>query len=67
MINCDNSRCEHNQSKICKLNNISIIDDLCVSRRRKPPDENYSSMMQTFNPNCRKDGRKYKSNNPKLW
>ncbi len=61
MTTCDNSRCEHNNGGICKLANKSIVDCMCVSRRKKQQEEDYAKLMRVDKPNCHSSGGKYKS------
>ena len=62
MITCNNNCCEHNQNNICKLDNISIVDCSCVSRRKMQPDDNYGELMRASDPIGFKRGGKWVRN-----
>jgi len=66
MTTCDNHRCEHNSAGICGLKDRSIVDCSCVSRRKKPKEEDYSKLMMAGRPNCHSSGGKYKSDRVSL-
>lgn len=59
MIYCDNSKCAHNQDGICQLTDISMVDALCVSRKKREPDIDYVELMRQSEPIGYRRGNKW--------
>jgi len=65
MVICNNGRCKHNGNivkGVCDLDDTYIDDDSCVSRHKKPLDENYNDLMKSSEPRGYKRKGKYVSN-----
>lgn len=59
MVYCDNDKCSHNRSGICSMTDIYLVDVLCVSRRKKEPEEDYTKLMRQAEPIGFRRGNKW--------
>lgn len=59
MVYCDNDKCDHNRSGICSMADIYLVDILCVSRRKKEPEEDYAELMRQAEPIGYRRGNKW--------
>lgn len=50
MIYCDNSNCTNNKGGTCQLDDISMVDAICVSRKKREPDIDYIGLMRQSEP-----------------
>jgi hypothetical protein len=62
MTTCNNYQCEHNEAGMCKLKDRSIVDCVCVSRRKIEPEEDYKSLMRQSDPKGHRRRGKWVSN-----
>jgi len=61
MTYCDNIKCEHNKNLVCILPERYIVDDSCVSRRKKPECDNYQELMRVQSSGCLRNNGKFKN------
>jgi hypothetical protein len=54
MIRCDDKKCRHNDNFICGLRQCKSYEAW--------EREDYAELMKEQNPNCHREGAKYKSN-----
>ncbi len=68
VVLCNRENCQYqNGDQTCGAGQIGIVDLMCITRRRRPRQDNYRELMRTFESNCDKNsaGGGYKSSRVK--